>query len=175
MNTNVPRCLILSTAAACLLCLVGSHAVSLPTEATPFATWAKAYTQNPDQDVLLPNPEKWFAAHFPKELAAAIASDYQDLVKKSGGRAGIGKLVRGWLNAGNSEVSVVAVSRPDDPEATGLQQAALQQMTQPVTLYTIKLRKPGHSSGISFWSFVELDGTYRLVGKMQPVMKAKKP
>jgi len=137
-------------------------------KAPPFEEWARKFVEDPDSSVLLPDPARWFKAHFPADLASSLASDYETEAEKSGGKGGgISGVVAKAREKGQTEVKVASFTAAVDMAANGLQNAALQRMTSPATLHTIRMTKPGEASGTTIWSFAEVDGTYRFVGKMR--------
>lgn len=76
----------------------------------------------------------------------------------------MGKAAKG----GNSEVLAYMVVK-DGAEVTGLQKDALAAMKKEHPLFTVKLVKPGEKIGISVWSLVVQDGSFRFVGKMRKI------
>ena len=86
--------------------------------------------------------------------------------------ANLPKLVRPFKQAGTegrTEVKAIKIANANDANATGLQKAALSAMKAPVPLYTVKLVKPGETSGTSLWSFAYIDGSYVFLGEMKGV------
>jgi hypothetical protein len=110
---------------------------------------------------------RWFQKTFGPELGAKLAKDWEAEVF-----ANLPKLVRPFKEAGaegRTEVKVIKISSATDENATGLQKAAMAAMKAPVALYTVKLVKPGSTSGSSLWSFAYVDGSYVFLGEMAGV------
>jgi hypothetical protein len=80
----------------------------------------------------------------------------------------LGKLYAKCRADGQTAVRAIRIEKAE-PEATGLQKSAFEAMKTPVALYTVKLTKPGEPAGMSLWSFVHVDGAFRLAGKMRAV------
>jgi hypothetical protein len=72
------------------------------------------------------------------------------------------------VQGGRTEVLVRRLERPGE-EATGLQNDALKAMKRPTPLYSVRLVKPGETTGFHLWSFVRAGGGFRYVGKMAGV------
>lgn len=109
----------------------------------------------------------WFEKTFGPELGKKLAADWEQEVF-----ANLPKLVRPFKEAGaegRTEVQVVKIASATDANATGLQKSALEAMKSPVSLYTVKLLKPGATSGSSMWSFAYIDGSYVFLGEMKGV------
>jgi hypothetical protein len=68
---------------------------------------------------------------------------------------------------GRTKYSIVRVTDSESPEATGFQMLAMRAMKQKVPLYTLRLQRPDGSKSFTLWSFVYVDGGYRMVGRMQ--------
>jgi hypothetical protein len=133
-----------------------------------FEKWAKALFEEGEGDILLPDPELWFKEHFPADLAAKLAEDYAAGVRRNG-VAGLADFIKKSKAEGKTELRVSGFDKAFDSNATGCQNAALQQMTKPVTLYTLRMCKPGDDLGSSLASFAEVGGKFRFIGKMLPL------
>lgn len=112
----------------------------------------------------LPDPEEWFAEVFGEEAGGNLASDYDEQAKSMG--ADLSELFADAVAEGRVEVRVTKIGSADDANATGGQRKALEAMARPVALYSVRLVKPGETSGMHIWSFVYVDGAFRLAGKM---------
>ncbi len=119
------------------------------------------------KDMRLPNHEAWFKKTFGDEKGGKLATEYADSLKKFDEE--ITKFFAGAVKDGKTQVSVMVIKSPDDKDATGLQKDALSAMKEKATLYTVRLTKPGEESGTTLWSFVYVDGGFRLAGKMRAV------
>ena len=60
---------------------------------------------------------------------------------------------------------MVHLTDPRDKEAKGLQAEALKAMKEPVALYTVYFKAKGADAGKSVWSWVYVDGAFRIMGK----------
>ncbi len=129
-----------------------------------FRTWAEALVARPRSDVLLDKPERWFAEHFEPRVARRLTQEYAELASQI---EQLPEVIRQQKASGKTQIEVWAVSDPKDPKATGAQAAALKAMRKPVTLYTLRMKKPGERLGFTVWSFVYQDGQFRLAGKMR--------
>jgi hypothetical protein len=114
----------------------------------------------------LPKSEEWFKRVFGDETGARLQAEYEGFLKDFERQAL--DLYSKCLQEGRTQVLAVRVHKPG-PEATGLQTAALEAMKAPVALYTAKFAKPGEEPGVSLWSFVHVDGTFRLIHKLRTV------
>jgi hypothetical protein len=113
------------------------------------------------------NAKSWFSKTFGPDLGTKLAQGWEEEVF-----ANLPKLVRPFKQAGaegRTEVQVTKIQSASDPNATGAQKSAIQAMKTPVPLYTVKLVKPGASTGASLWSFAYIDGSYVFLGEMKRV------
>ena len=112
--------------------------------------------------------EKWFTDNFGADKAKGLIAEYDEMLAVF--EQEFGKLLEKAVKNGKSDI-LVYMSVPGGAmnEATGLQKDAIAAMKNPCPLFTVKLVKPGESSGISVWSIVLQDGSFRFVGKMRKV------
>jgi hypothetical protein len=106
----------------------------------------------------------WFAATFGPELGPKVGKQWEEDVF-----ANLPKLIRPFkaaIGEGKTEVKVVRITGASDANATGAQKAALGKMVKPVSLYTVKLVKPGEDSGTSLWSFAVANGSVFFLGEL---------
>ena len=127
-----------------------------------FRQWATDFAKKPHESVVLKDPEKWFAEHFESGTAADLADEYKERMSNP---RGLVNAIEKLRNKGRTEVKVRQISKAIDTSATGLQNAAMQRMKKPVTLYTLTLVEPGKESGTNFDSFAMVDGKFVFVGK----------
>jgi hypothetical protein len=109
----------------------------------------------------------WFASTFGPDLGPKVGKEWEEEVF-----ANLPKLIRPFkeaLGEGKTEVSVKRITSATDAEATGKQMAALVKMVKPVSLYTVKLMKPGETSGSSLWSFAYVNGSPFFLGELSAV------
>ena len=112
----------------------------------------------------LPDPEKWFGAHFDRRAARRLLAEYQPI------HDGIGHLVgalKGPVAAGQTTVRAEEFAAPDQEGATGYQRAALEAMVKPARLYSVRLATADGKKVFHLWSFVHHEGTFRFVGKLR--------
>ncbi|QDT09346.1 hypothetical protein [Planctomycetes bacterium K23_9] len=126
-----------------------------------FRTWVNAYVANPQGDVLV--PLKWFDEHFDAETARALKTEYRQAASMY---SGIGNLVAKQKAQGKTNLELAMHTKAIDPTATGWQNAALQRMTKPTPLYSLRMVRPGATSGFSLVSFVYVDGRFAFAGKL---------
>ena len=112
----------------------------------------------------LPDAAAWFKRVFGDEVGAKLAADYAEGTRDL--TAGLGSLFEGRVKDGRTFVSVIKLESAMDSNATGYQKQALAAMKEKVPLYTVKFGAQPGATGFSLWSFVFLDGQFRLVGKM---------
>jgi len=112
--------------------------------------------------------EKWFAETFNEDKVRGLTAEYDEMLAAFDQE--FGKLLEKVAKGGNREVLVYMIT-PDGAakEATGLQKDALAAMKKKHPLFTVKLVKPGESIGISVWSIVLQDGSFRFIGKMRKI------
>lgn len=117
------------------------------------------------RSLLLQQPEAWFRSVFGDRAGAPLGAEYAEQSREI--EAELAELFGDVISEGYSEIRISVHSAPDDFEATGLQKDALAAMTAPVPLYSVRFVRPGERSGIHLWSFVSVDGAFRLAGKMR--------
>ncbi len=126
-----------------------------------FRVWAKDFIVKPHSDLRL--PDGWFEKQFGGKTGEKLTLEYAEFVKDI---VRLPQLIRAHRGKGQTEVKVAVTVKAIDRDATGLQNAALQQMKQPVPLYTLRMVKPGEEKGFSLASFVRVDGKFCFAGKM---------
>ncbi len=120
------------------------------------------------QGLKLANHEKWFADTFGAEKAKGLIAEYDEMLAVF--EQEFGKLLEKVVKGGETDVLVfLSVPGGAMSEATGLQKDAIAAMKNPCPLFTVKFVKPGERSGVSVWSIVAQDGSFRFVGKMRKV------
>jgi hypothetical protein len=114
----------------------------------------------------LPAPRGWFAEVFGAEAVQRLASEYES--------SPFDNFERSWDDLREIVVhesrSTVTTSRhvdPGDDLATGYQVIALRRMKRPVALYRLRLSAADGSKVFAIWSWVHVDGRFRLVGKLK--------
>merc|ERR1719401_1245329 len=114
----------------------------------------------------LPNPRAWFSEVFGDENADAAVQEYEAIVPVALEK--FTTVLQTFKKRGYTEITA-------NPGSTGLQKKAYKKMTPEArdkyTLFTVRFRKPGQGLGSTLWSFVFVDGGWRIVGKMKAVRK----
>ena len=114
---------------------------------------------------VLPEHDDWFRSVFGPDVGARLALEYS-----RGTRRMVFELHKLFSECIAQQRTIVAahrVTREDAEHATGLQQAALEKMLTPVPLYSVDIVAPGDEHGMHLWSFVHVDGNFRLIGKLR--------
>jgi hypothetical protein len=117
----------------------------------------------------LPDAERWFAVTF-GPAGGAVAAEYAPLA------AELPQLTEA-LRPFAGRRPVITVERfgdATDTAATGYQAAALSAMARPVPLYSVRLTLAADDAGAEvayhLWSFVDVDGHFRWIGKLRPLV-----
>jgi hypothetical protein len=116
------------------------------------------------ESLLLPDAGKWFKRVFGDPLGTRLATAYEKDMKDFA--PGLALLFLRLKNPKHLAVIVTCVETVDDPSAKMYQVFAMQAMKRPVPLYSILIRQEGSNASIGLWSFVHVDGRFRLAGKM---------
>lgn len=119
------------------------------------------------RDLVLPNHQNWFRQVFGGQTGAVLAQEYGRRVPTF--EIDLHKLFAAMVREGKTEVRVNRIDRIGDPLATGLQNKLLAAMRQTVPLYSVRMAKPAEKRSTHLWSFVYVDGGFRLVGKMRAI------
>lgn len=119
-----------------------------------------SYVRTLERDLIIPNYTRWFVDTFGAEAGQRLAVDYAILIKQAETPEGLLSLAK-VVQRDFTPIEVSRIDDPSDSNATGLQRKALLARRKPIALYTVELR------GFSFWSFVYVDGAFRIAGKMQ--------
>ena len=118
------------------------------------------------ESMRLDDPKAWFNEVYEPRFAERLLAEYEPL------KGGIGHLVnalKGPIDAGQTDVKADRFDAPDQPGATGYQQAALAHMKKKVPLYSVRLSTKDGKRTFHVWSFVHDGVTFKLVGKMRAV------
>jgi len=113
--------------------------------------------------LVLPDPLAFYSAHFPLEIAARLATEYQ------ASPPALAAFMSAQKQQGRTELRVEKFERADDPDAVGYQEHALAAMTAPLPLYSLRVRAPGQRSGRHIYSFVRDGDVWRYAGPMKQV------
>lgn len=120
-------------------------------------------------EALKPSKE-WWNTTFGDELGPTLYHDYVNTEEL--GSQSIETLMRVADYQHQSEVHVVKLTGPADPESNGYQTAALAAMKKPVPLYTVRLTRPGERDGMTLWSFTSIDGKPLYLGRMHALVRS---
>lgn len=123
------------------------------------------------RQLVLPNPEGWFAETFGQQQAGALSKEYQN-VRKMLETDFLG-LIKGLETRDQTQVYAVAIRTPADRSANEAQKKALLSMTSAMPLYSAYFFKKGSKSPYQVYSFVYVGGNFRFVGKMQALATPK--
>lgn len=114
--------------------------------------------------MLLPDHEKWFIKTFGEDKGKKLSAAYAPLT--NGFEDELLKMYAQQLKQNRINLSAYKLESADDKNATGAQQKALAAMVQKTPLYGVRMVEPGKDAGFHLWSFVYVDGAFRLAGKM---------
>ena len=116
------------------------------------------------EPLVLPDATTWFKKVFGDDIGTKLGAEYNS--QSSTIPTGLAGIFEGRVKDGRTIVSVTKVESPTDPNATGLQKRALAAMKTKVPLYSVRFAEKPGMPGYTLWSFVYVDGQFRLVGKM---------
>jgi hypothetical protein len=118
------------------------------------------------KDLALPDAKAWFAETFGTEAGARMLAEYDGygLAKFDGAWKDMRGLV---VEQGRNTVHTTRHTDPKDDLATGYQANALRTMVKPTALYRLQLTRPDGEKSFTLWSFVYVDGKFRLAGHMK--------
>ncbi len=119
--------------------------------------------------MVVPDFEKFFVETFGAEKGKAVAAEYAAGTKSLGEQ--LPALFRRVSQKGQTDINIRKLTDPEGKGPTGLQADALKAMKKKIALYSVRFVKPGEKYGMHLWSFVHLDGRFRLAGKMRTLMK----
>ncbi|MCA9595501.1 MAG: hypothetical protein KC776_19435 [Myxococcales bacterium] len=136
--------------------------------ATDLSNAKKSDAQDMGKALALPDPTAYFSATFGPDLGGQLATEYASEAAKLPSVQAF--FILNKLK-GRTQILVEEHTTADDPNANGLQDAAMRKMTKPTVLYTVNVVEPGKTIGASLWSFAYVDGHFRYLGKL----KATKP
>ena len=114
--------------------------------------------------LVLPDATAWFKKVFGEDIGAKLGGEYNSM--SSTLATDLAGIFEARVKDGRTMVSVTKIESATDPNATGLQKQALAAMKTKVPLYTVRLAEKPGMPGYTLWSFVYVDGQFRLVGKM---------
>ncbi|MBL8625156.1 MAG: hypothetical protein JNK64_27850 [Myxococcales bacterium] len=115
----------------------------------------------------LPDPAGWFTATFGADAGARLADEYTHTGLPQFATDAAKVMRRLVQDEGRSKVETRRIADAKDERGTGFQSRALRTMVAPVPLYAMRFQRPDGSKVYSLWSFVYVDGGYRIVGKLK--------
>lgn len=113
--------------------------------------------------LVLPDADKWFVTTFGDEHGKPMAEQYAKTAEAL--PDALLKVYQDQLKQNRTNVKAYKVESADDKNATAQQQAQLAAMKTKVPLYGVRLIAPGKEAGMHLWSFVYVDGHFRMIGK----------
>ena len=114
--------------------------------------------------LVLPDATNWFKKVFGDEIGAKLGAGYNKISPTI--PTDLPGIFAGRLKEGQTIVSVKKVESATGPDGTGLQKQAIAAMKTKVPLYLVRFAEKPGMPGFTLWSFVYVDGQFRLVGKM---------
>ena len=111
-----------------------------------------------ERSLIIPSYDSWFRDIFGAATGARLATDYKQFTEghKISGLWNFPEL----LERAKGGISTYGIRAPTDPNATGGQKKVLEAMEKSTALYGVRL------GGWHVWSFVYVEGGFRLAGKM---------
>jgi hypothetical protein len=112
----------------------------------------------------LPHPDEWTAATFGDagkpfaQKLKAEAPQFEEEVKWT---------IEALFADNRKKVQVVRHVAADDPKATDVQRQLIAAMKAPCALYSVNFRVDDDDPGQSVWSWVYVEGGFRLVGHLK--------
>ena len=111
-----------------------------------------------ERSLIIPSYDTWFRDIFGAAAGTRLAADYTQFTEghKISGLWNFPEL----LERAKGGISTYGIRAPTDPNATGGQKKVLEAMEKSTALYGVRL------GGWHVWSFVYVEGGFRLAGKM---------
>lgn len=119
----------------------------------------------------LPAHESWFRTTFGDAAGARVATEYGNVLPRF--ESELGGLFEKIVREGQSDIQVRRFDRAGSPDAVGLQNDAMATMKVLRPIYSVRFVRPGERLGQHLYSFVFVDGAFRLAGKMQAALPAR--
>lgn len=113
--------------------------------------------------LVLPDADKWFVTTWGEAQGKAMGEQYAKNAEAL--PDALLKVFQDQLKQNRTNVKAYKVESADDKNATGQQQSQLAAMKTKVPLYGVRLIAPGKEAGMHLWSFVYVDGHFRMIGK----------
>jgi hypothetical protein len=117
--------------------------------------------------LIIPGSDAWFKRVFGPQVGAALSEEYTAGLTQL--ETSVTRMFMTAAEEGQTEVKVVKFTKPDPDHATGNQNKALEAMIVKTPLYSVFLTQPGEETGMQLYSFVFVDGNFRMAGKMKSV------
>lgn len=109
---------------------------------------------------------KWLYTHFDSSTAARLENEWktEDI---SMATKYLPLNIKMRNNEGKTNFIVNKFVDPMDPEANSYQMSVINAMRRKVPLYSLRITKPGKTSGYHLYNFVYVVNTFRFVGRMK--------
>lgn len=117
--------------------------------------------------MVVPNYDSWFKKTFGDEAGAKLSADYAKRVGDV--ETKLPELFASVIAKGQTNIVAGRYETAGDANATGLQNTALAAMKEKTALYSVRFIEPGKDAGMHVWSFAHVDGSFRFIGKLQPL------
>jgi hypothetical protein len=114
---------------------------------------------------VIPNADAWFKRTFGPETGAAMSEEYA-----TGQTQMEASLARSFMTAaeeGQTDVRVFKFIQPDQEGVTATQKKIMNAMAVKTPLYSVYFTQPGEDTGMHLYSFVYVNGNFRMAGKMK--------
>lgn len=124
------------------------------------------------RSLMLPNSAAWFTRVFGEEAGARAAAEYARYVVQLG--PALMQILPKLVAEERTTIDVLRAEHGDTKAMPLELHAALDAMRdgERQALYAVRYRKADSQAGQTFHSFAHVDGTFRLLGKMQALKAA---
>jgi hypothetical protein len=116
--------------------------------------------------MVLESPDKWFVDNFGAGKGEKLAEAYKTEMNEFGPKFAVLILRHRELNLSEFKVNVVRLETLDNPNAKANQLLAIDQLKNFTPLYNVTLLHEKSGTSIGLWSFVWINGKFKLAGKM---------
>jgi hypothetical protein len=122
------------------------------------------------QMIILPDAQGWFKKTFGDKAGSKLATAYETDMKSFAGKWAL--VFSAFCMDKKVNIITNGIETPENPDAKMYQVFALEAMKNPVPLYSVTLENLETHETVGLWSFVNVDGQFRLVGKMMTIREA---
>jgi len=120
------------------------------------------------QELALTDADNFFKYTFKAALVPALTNHYKQNVESTL-EAKVGDIITSAIASEKTRVRVFKIKSGDDSDATPLQKKAFSSMTTARNLWTVTFVKDDEEATLKIWSFVYIDGGFRLIGDLSPL------